>query len=187
MNIEIIKIGIRRLKYQNFDFSFKGASGGWVNLTNSFSWKKTVKLWYWNQNTTRGGMLSSPTTVFHYKIRTPLGEECFPPLLNVTLTHVFPNIVLLMASLENGYFSREWCAMLKCCPAISFILVEGLQKYQRSRCIGIESGGISIFFSTSNFDQNEWLVPQLKDLYHICHGMTFKVCNVSSKYLYLTS
>ena len=54
-----------------------------------------------SKNTTRGGMVSSPTTVFYYKIRPPLGEEFFPPLLNVTLTHVFPNIVLLMASLEN--------------------------------------------------------------------------------------
>ena len=43
-------------------------------------------------------------------------------------------------------------------------------------------------------DQNECLVPHLKDPIHIClepeaqgHGMTFKVCNVGSKYPYFTS
>ena len=68
------------------------------------------------------------------------------------------------------------------------------------RCNGSNQADRQIFFdlqlwpliSLQPLDQNQCLVPHLKDLFHICletkaqgFWMTFKVCNHGSKYPYL--
>ena len=92
------------------------------------------------------------------------------------------------------------------------ILIKGLQRYQRSklefrknicqlgwpRAHGFEPGwSADIFYelqlwplvSLQPLDQNQCLVPHLKDLFHICletkiqgFWMTFNLCNLGSKY-----
>ena len=93
------------------------------------------------------------------------------------------------------------------------ILVKGLQRYQRSKleveknicqlswpwALGFELGRFSdlqlwSLIPLQPLDQNQCLVPHLKDLFHIClklenqgHSMTFRICNLGSKQPHLYS